>query len=463
ITSVRKSPNMMSTTGRMPVIAAPTASPVMPASEIGESSTRSGPNSSTSPDMTLNGVPASATSSPTMKTRSSRRSSSASASLTACAIVISRVVAGASTLGVDIVRHLARIREGRVEREPDALLDLGARLVLDRLQADVVGQPVLEQPAAQPRKGVALAPPEGLLVLRAVVRPIDVADVVAVVAIGVAEQERRALASPRPLDEAGRDRVDGADVLAVDVDRVDAERARPLEDLAGLRLRVVRVLVVEIGLAGVDHRQRPEGGHVHHLVEQPLAERALAEEADGDLVGAAALRREGGAGGDPGRAAHDRVRAEVAVRVVGDVHRAALALAVAGLLAEQLGEHPGDVGALGQAVAVAAVGARDVVVLAQRRAHAHGDGLLSDVEVGEARHPGAAVELVHLFLEQPDRRHPAVHVEPGPVEDRRVRGRLPGGGAHERAPVSMPDIAASVSKRAAKSFSPRPSPRAAVS
>ncbi len=86
-----KSPNMMSTTGRMPVIAAPSPIPVMPASEIGESSTRSGPNSSTRPESTLNGVPASATSSPSTNTVESRRSSSASASFTACASEISRV------------------------------------------------------------------------------------------------------------------------------------------------------------------------------------------------------------------------------------------------------------------------------------------------------------------------------------------------------------------------------------
>ena len=40
--SPMKSPNMMSITGRMPVIAAPTAMPVKPASEIGVSSTRLG-------------------------------------------------------------------------------------------------------------------------------------------------------------------------------------------------------------------------------------------------------------------------------------------------------------------------------------------------------------------------------------------------------------------------------------
>src|SRR5919199_549230 len=57
MTSVMKSPNMMSTTGRMPVIAAPRPIPAMPASEIGESMIRSGPNSSTRPAMTLNGVP----------------------------------------------------------------------------------------------------------------------------------------------------------------------------------------------------------------------------------------------------------------------------------------------------------------------------------------------------------------------------------------------------------------------
>src|SRR5712692_8027650 len=125
---------MMSTTGRIPVIAAPTPRPVMPGSEIGESSTRSDPNSATSPESTLNGVPASATSSPITKTLSSRRSSSASASLIAWPKVISRVAAAAAVLGEDIVRHLARIGEGGIERELHTSLDCLADLVLGRLQ-----------------------------------------------------------------------------------------------------------------------------------------------------------------------------------------------------------------------------------------------------------------------------------------------------------------------------------------
>ena len=109
----------------------------MPASEMGESITRPGPNSSTRPESTLNGVPASATSSPITKTVGSRRSSSASASFTACASEISRVplcsVGSSRTLGVDMLAHLRRVREGGGQRELDAGGDRLAHLALDAL------------------------------------------------------------------------------------------------------------------------------------------------------------------------------------------------------------------------------------------------------------------------------------------------------------------------------------------
>src|SRR5207237_5662573 len=151
MTSVRKSPNMMSTTGRIPVTAAPTPRPVMPGSEIGESRTRSGPNSSTSPASTLNGVPASATSSPITNTVSSRRSSSASAWFTAWANVSS---------GIDVLGDLARVGERRLERERETGLDLGARLVGDPLQVVRSGELLLLEPGAVERQRVALAAPE---------------------------------------------------------------------------------------------------------------------------------------------------------------------------------------------------------------------------------------------------------------------------------------------------------------
>jgi len=62
-------------------------------------------------------------------------------------------------------------------------------------------------------------------------------------------------------------------------------------------------------------------------------------------------------------------------------------------------------------VTVAAVRARDEVVAAQRLAHADGHAFLADVEVGEARHLRALVQLVHLLLEGANLRHLAVKVE----------------------------------------------------
>src|SRR4051794_3212914 len=181
--SVRKSPNMMSTTGRIPVIAAPGPRPAMPGWEIGESTTRSGPTPSTRPASTLNGVPASATSSPITNTVGSRRSSSRSASLTACAIVSSRTPTS-TTLGEDMVRHLARVGKRRRERVRDRVGDLG----LDPL-AQTGDRVVVADPRREQRDRVALRAPQLLLLLRPVVGAVDVADVVAVVAVGRAAEE----------------------------------------------------------------------------------------------------------------------------------------------------------------------------------------------------------------------------------------------------------------------------------
>ena len=64
---------MISTTGRMPAIAAPMPEPTIAISEIGVLRTRSGPNSSSSPCVTAIEPPISAMSSPMMKTSSSCR------------------------------------------------------------------------------------------------------------------------------------------------------------------------------------------------------------------------------------------------------------------------------------------------------------------------------------------------------------------------------------------------------
>ncbi len=99
-----KSPNISSTTGRPPTIAAPSPAPVKPASEIGVSRMRSSPNSSSMPLVTVKMPPIGPTSSPIMNTRPSARISSDSASRRASACV--------SSLDIYILQCILRQRPG---------------------------------------------------------------------------------------------------------------------------------------------------------------------------------------------------------------------------------------------------------------------------------------------------------------------------------------------------------------
>src|SRR4029079_537861 len=194
----RKSPNMMSTIGRMPVIAAPTPRPVKPASEIGVSMMRSLPNSSTRPVSTLNVVPASATSSPMRTTRGSRRISSAIASLIASPNVSSRTAVAVS--GINVLVHLAGVGIRRVDGEVHRAIHFLDQLFLDLVERRAIGDAVGHQPLAVQRDRVTLRHPLLLLGLRAVVGAGDVADVMAVIAVGDALNERGAFERARPFD-----------------------------------------------------------------------------------------------------------------------------------------------------------------------------------------------------------------------------------------------------------------------
>ncbi len=144
-------------------------------------------------------------------------------------------------------------------------------------------------------------------------------------------------------------------------------------------------------------------------MEATLGRGPVAKEADGHLVGAAHLDRQAHAGDDGQAAADDAVGADDALAEVGDVHRAALAPAVAGGPAVQLGEHVLDLAAFGHHVAVAAVGAGDIVVLAQRRAGAHRHGLLALGQVQEAGNLARLKVLLGRVLKAADQAHAPVH------------------------------------------------------
>src|SRR5579863_6546883 len=201
--SVRKSPNMMSTTGRSPVIAAPTPTPVNPGSEIGVSMTRDFPNSSTIPERTLNGVPASATSSPMTKTLGSRRISSEMASRTASAIVNSRT----ATSGIHILPHLVHAGIRRLQREIHCRGDFRFGLRLDFVELRLCRDLFADEPVAEDLDWIALRLPALFLLLCTIVVAAHVADVVPVVAVGVGQEKGRPHSGARLLDEAARDGV----------------------------------------------------------------------------------------------------------------------------------------------------------------------------------------------------------------------------------------------------------------
>ena len=143
-------------------------------------------------------------------------------------------------------------------------------------------------------------------------------------------------------------------------------------------------------------------------MEDALVVGAVAEERDHHLIAASELDRERRADRERHGGADDAVGAQDVALQVGDVHRAAEPAAVAGLAPHQLGHHAVGAGALGDAVAMAAVVARDVVVLAQMRAGADRDRLLADVAVRGALDRARLELLDHPLLEAADAHHVGV-------------------------------------------------------
>src|ERR1700676_263223 len=192
---VMKSPNMISTTGRIPVIAAPTPTPVNPASEIGVSITRSVPNSSTRPESTLNGVPASATSSPNMHTRESRRISSASASRIACANVNSLVAVS----GIHVLVHFLGSRIRRRNRKLHRRFHLRPHFVLHPFKRRGIRQLFRQQPVRKVLDRVALRLPLLLFFLRPVILAPNFPHMMPGIAVRIPNQKRRPFAFARPV------------------------------------------------------------------------------------------------------------------------------------------------------------------------------------------------------------------------------------------------------------------------
>ncbi len=159
------------------------------------------------------------------------------------------------------------------------------------------------------------------------------------------------------------------------------------------------VLVV---LAQEHHRQLPQRGDVQALVEDAFVAGAVAEEHHADRAIAAQLVRQRRAGADANARADDAVRTEHVEFEIGDMHRAAQAFAVAGHAPHQLRHHARQRGALGDAVAVAAVMADDEIVFGQVGACAGSDSFLADVTVRRTLHQSFFEQINDALVEAAD-------------------------------------------------------------
>ena len=242
----------------------------------------------------------------------------------------------------------------------------------------------------------------------AVVR--DLARVVTVVAIRDRLDERRARRRVAARSCAGARRaVDGADVLAVDLDGRKAEPVRTLarssRQAAAERPMYVSTaywLFSQIAINGsFCIAAKLTNSHV-----RPGVRAALSEEADADLAGLAELRGERRAHRDPERRADDPVRPEVAEREVVQVHRPAAPACAAGRAAPELGHHDAGGHALGECVVVRTVRAGDDVPGRERAHDADRDRLLAGGLMDAAGDLVAAHgQRLERLLELPDHEH----------------------------------------------------------
>ena len=231
-------------------------------------------------------------------------------------------------------------------------------------------------------------------------------------AVGLALEERRAPAGTRRRHRGCRGVAHREGVHPVDDLRRHAVGLRALGDVGHARdPGVRRRSTVEVVLADEDDRQLLDRGEVEPLVEGTLVGRALAEEADRDLVGSPQLHRQAESGHHGVAPTHDRDRGQHPDRGVAEVHRSALPPAAAGRLSVQLRHRRAGADPLCERVAVGPVRRGDPVVAPEHVAHPGGDGLLALVLMERAGDLPVEEEAVDPVLEAADEEDEAIEPE----------------------------------------------------
>src|SRR5262249_44864872 len=230
--------------------------------------------------------------------------------------------------------------------------------------------------------------------------------------ISLALDQGRPFARPCPSDCFGRVLVDLEDIVAVDDMSRNAVGLRTDRDVLhrGNRLHGGE-FTESVVLTCEDHRQLPYRGEVQRFMKSAFVGCAVSEEARADIVFTRDYRSECGAGRDWQPGADNPVGAEDTERVIDDVHRSALTLAVAAALAKDLRHHTVEASALCQQMAMAAMSGGNAIGLAQCGANAGGAGLLADRNMHESRNFVGQCQIAHLRFELPDSLHRSIHLK----------------------------------------------------
>ena len=156
-----------------------------------------------------------------------------------------------------------------------------------------------------------------------------------------------------------------------------------------------------------NHRQLPELGDVQRFVKHAFFHGAVAEEDHGDSLFTFDLSGVSGAAGEREAAADDGGGMNDADFGRGDVKRPGAALAVAGGAADDLGQDFLGVAALGDDMAVVAMGGEDIIVFIEPVANRNAGGFLADVNMKMAAHQAGVfvVEADAMFFGAPDHQH----------------------------------------------------------
>src|ERR1039458_361580 len=398
-----KSLNMISSTGRIPPIAAPTAAAVIPCSAIAVSRTRSAPNSANSPWVTLNTPPGAPISYPIRKTRSSSLIASRRADRMASAKLTVRDSLVVST-DVDKFLDLLGIRKRTFASKLKSGLNFGCTCGSYVLDLRVLDPAKLEIANGSLQR-IAL-PPELNLLPRSVRHRRSIANVMSREPIRLELQKRRTMAITGPCHGACRRVANLADVHAVNTSRGYPHRFRPSTQSRSRgdtpRRRVLTVLIV---LTCKHERQRPQRGHVHRFIRDALVDRTVPTESCNHTPFTLHFARQRHPTGEADTGSDNPHGADIAMSNIGEVHCPAASPTHAICLAQHLGHQRVHTRALRDAVTMAPMGGDDVVILFQGATHARSHCFLPDREMSEARHLAAPVDLPHRVLEPADRGH----------------------------------------------------------